>query len=169
MRDHNRSVGQRPKRPHEWESAKWLFSLLQSRKTTTSAVLVLLMSVACDDAPTAPETSSCDVAELVLSVEADSGVVFDWVPACPVAVLFLETENAGDPWVIAAPGALDGDDLSVSWNIIAPPVTYGVTPFGVDDQDDPADPLLPGVRYQLIVWRVLESGLVANMEEFTMN
>jgi hypothetical protein len=42
-------------------------------------------------------------------------------------------------------------------NIIVPPVTYGEAPAGTVE-DFPAEPLVSGVTYELVLWRILPEG-----------
>jgi hypothetical protein len=52
-------------------------------------------------------------------------------------------------------------------NRIVPPVTYGQAPSGTEE-DFPAEALVPGTAYELVLWRILPggdmSGCIASFE-----
>lgn len=89
------------------------------------------------------------------SVEAEiklssSSVLFDWEPACGVVALIVE-EDGADRWAITAPEA------TAQSNVIVPPVVYGLLPR-VAEEDVPAQTLVPGRTYQLVLWKVMPPG-----------
>ncbi len=128
------------------------------------AVVVLLAASACGGSgPTGVSQPPCtaETGTVTPTVSAGRVPVFDWEPACAVALLLIE-EDASDYWGISSD--------EESWtspeqaNRITPPVTYGVVPPGVSQiPDDPFDvpypiPLEVGVTYELVLWRILPEG-----------
>jgi hypothetical protein len=117
---------------------------------------------ACGDDSTGPALEECTSETTTVSVTVTTGqsVVFDWEPACPLAMLLVE-DDASDVWGIST-------DME-SWvspsdaNRITPPVTYGVTPSGVTEFEEPLT-LAHNARYDLILWRVLPEGSTAQCQ-----
>src|SRR5688500_9470645 len=95
------------------------------------------------------------------SVESDikvssSSVLFDWEPACGAVALIVE-EDGADRWAITAPEA------TAQSNVIVPPVVYGLVP-SVAKEDVPAQTLVPGRTYQLVLWKVMPPGNTTTCE-----
>lgn len=117
--------------------------------------LTVSIVAACSDDTTSPEVDECEPETAAVSptITVAESVVFDWEPACGVALLLVE-EGASDRW------AINTDEQS--WetpeqaNQIFPPVTYGLAPAGV--QELPAEELVVGRVYELVLWRVLPDG-----------
>jgi len=127
------------------------------------SVVGALAIAACGDDPTSPEVVPCtaETSSVTATVDAGQSVVFDWEPACGVAMLLVE-EDASDMWGISTDEA--------TWtrpdqgNLITPPVTYGVTPSGVTEFQEPLT-FVAGGAYELILWRILPEGSQAQCEE----
>jgi hypothetical protein len=78
-----------------------------------------------------------------------------------VALVLVE-EDGTHQWSLATPE--DTWDSPEVANVIAPPLTYGVTPpIGGLEVDDP-EPLIGGVTHQLLLWRALPAGSAAVCE-----
>jgi hypothetical protein len=123
-----------------------------TRLATCSLTIGLL---ACGDDPASPEDQSrpCtdDTGTVAVTVTSAQAPTFEWDPACSVAMLLVE-EDASDTWGVGTDENL-WDDPSQA-NLIGPPVTYGVVPAGSSAFQEPL-PLVSGVTYELILWRVL--------------
>jgi hypothetical protein len=117
--------------------------------------------VACGDDGQGPEPIACtdDTGSVEVTVTTGASVRFDWEPACAVALLIVEQE-ASDRWLIGT--AIVDEPLlaELRENIITPPVTYGVTPSGVDELQPP-ETLVAGVTYELILRRVFPENSTA--------
>jgi hypothetical protein len=115
-------------------------------------LLVALPGIACSDT-TAPLVEECDpeTVSVAPTVTVGASVVFDWNPACGVALLLVE-EGASDRWVINTPESTWYTPSEA--NAILPPVTYGEAPAGLEE-DFPAEPLVAGQTYELVLWRAL--------------
>ena len=108
-----------------------------------------------DSSPSAPIPCSSSTGSVQATVQQTAnGTRFDWQPACAVALLLVE-ENASDRWVISAPN-MDENSTDAS-NIIVPPVVYGQAPAGATE-DAPAQALVPGRTYELILWKAVSPG-----------
>ena len=117
--------------------------------------------VACGDDGdngTGPDPIACtdDTGSVEVTVTTGASAVFDWEPACAVALLIVEQEGGGDMWLIGTrtSGSTPGFDDPGGVNLITPPVTYGVAPSGVDERQ-PAETLVARVTYALVLWRGL--------------
>ena len=125
------------------------------------AILAAAATLSCSDS-TPPRNLACPdntgAVNASVAVSAN-GVVFDWTPACAVAMVLVE-EDASDMWVAMAPNL--SSTSTQSSNIILPPVTYGVAPVGTDA--DPPETLLAGHTYELVLWRVVPAGATANCQ-----
>ena len=121
-------------------------------------------SVACGDDGQGPEPIACtdDTGSVEVTVTTGASVQFDWEPACAVAALIVEQE-ASDRWLIGTASGLGTLILELSENLITPPVTYGVTPSGVDEIQPP-ETLVAGVTYELILWRVFPENSTADCQ-----
>ncbi len=113
--------------------------------------LAVLLWACGGDGPTdiAPPCTD-DTGAVTVTVGAGLQPVFNWEPACAIAVLLVE-EQASDQWGISTDDTTWGDPAQA--NLISPPVTYGVTPPGIDEFRPP-ETLIAGVTYELILWRV---------------
>ncbi|MEN8184751.1 MAG: hypothetical protein ABFS46_19695 [Myxococcota bacterium] len=136
----------------------------------TGLTFALVLLAACGEDATAPdpnagdpqETVQCEAAtdKVEASVTVGAEVVFDWTPACDVALVLVEPLGSGaDLWAVALPDESNG---------IAPPVTYGVVPPGAES-NEAAAPLTPGETYELILWRIMPDGSAAllTVHQFT--
>ncbi|HUG01385.1 MAG TPA: hypothetical protein VML95_05945 [Longimicrobiales bacterium] len=130
-----------------------------------AAVALAFLVAACGGDATAPGEEAVPCEATTNSVEASvavgQAVVFDWTPACEVALLLVEPTGSGhDLWAVSV------DDAEA--NGIAPPVTYGVLPEGAESSSA-AEPLISGQRYELILWRVMPNGsaVLLTVHEFT--
>ena len=125
---------------------------------TTLAVFFLLGASGCSET-SGPAADSCpaDLKSVDAKITTGSTVVLDWSPRCPVALVLIE-EDASDQWVVSA-ADLD-DDLTEADNRLMPPITYGVAP-STAKYSDQALQLVPGRKYELILWRVLPGGAEA--------
>ena len=117
----------------------------------TSTLVIL---VACKDSGTGPSAAApCpdDTGTVTVSVSSgSSGPVFDWTPACAVALLLIE-EGGADRWGISTDDATWSDPAVA--NLIEPPIAYGDVPSGVDEFEPPAS-LAAGTTYDVVIWRV---------------
>ena len=126
--------------------------------------------VACGDDGQGPEPIACtdDTGSVEVTVTTGASVRFDWEPACAVALLIVEQE-ASDRWWSIGTAIIDEPLLAeLRENLITPPVTYGVTPSGVDELQPP-ETLVAGVTYELTLWRVFDlagGGAVFAVHEF---
>ncbi len=96
--------------------------------------------VVCGDDGQGPEPIACtdDTGSVEVTVTTGASVRFDWEPACAVALLIVEQEASGR-WRIGT-AIIDEPLLAeLRENLITPPVTYGVTPSGVDEIQPPRD------------------------------
>ena len=81
-------------------------------------------------------------------------------------MVLVEADGGADQWVIAEPFF---NELSTeSANILAPPITYGVTPIGADVVQSPTN-LVAGQSYTLILWRVIPAGSSVKCEVRVQN
>jgi hypothetical protein len=135
--------------------------------TTQPEYLIGLMTalavVACSDDPTEPTVEECtpETTSVTVTVTTGQSTVFNWEPACPVALLLVEDE-AEDMWGLTTDEAT-WDNLEVA-NLIAPPLTYGVVPAGIPEIQEPLG-LEEKVTYELILWRILPAGSTATCED----
>lgn len=131
-------------------------------------VLACLAMVSCSDG-TGPEAGGCTDETGSVTVTVTSGVAptFDWDPPC-AAWLMLVEQDATDWWILEGATGTPGDFEKA--NLITPPLTYGLAPSttGVFETDDP-EPLVSGVTYELVLWRILEEGSTANCLMHTDN
>ena len=89
------------------------------------------------------------------SHEALRSVVFDWAPACEVALVLIENEDGGDQWLVSS-GFSDDSPTPSEANKIKPSVTYGVAPAGISGlETTQPEPLIAGRRYNLVLWRLM--------------
>jgi hypothetical protein len=132
------------------------------RRTIVSFVGVLTIA-ARSDHPTSPEVAPCtaETSSVTAAVEVGQGIMFDWEPACGVAMLLVE-EDASDMWGISTDEATwTSPDQG---NLITPPVTYGAGPSGATEFQEPL-PLVAGGTYELILRRILPEGSQAPCEQ----
>lgn len=119
------------------------------------ALAATVLAACGDDAdPVRPAVACADNLTAVTTTVTQSGddVRFDWTPRCPVAMVLVEGVN-GDAWRLWAPDSLwEGPEA----NLIVPPVTYGESRTGMVGQ--PAEALVVGERYDLVLWRVTPPG-----------
>jgi len=119
------------------------------------ALSFLLLSAACSDRVAAPAACLPETGSVQATIKSTAnGIVFDWQPACAVALVLVE-EDASDMWAAMAPN-LDANATDVQ-NIIRPPVTYGQVPAGAEE-GAPALTLAPGKTYELVLWKVVSPG-----------
>jgi hypothetical protein len=132
--------------------------------TATRTLFLLLgagLLAACDSDPVGtvdngpvidcgPEVTSVNV-----TVSAGLTPTIDWSPRCRVTLLLIE-EGAHDVW--SPRGREDHND-------VAPPITYGITPSGLTG--GPAEPLVAGHTYEVILWHAGESDRVLGIHEFS--
>ena len=127
------------------------------------AFLVYSMT-GCGDDGQGPDPIACtdDTGSVEVTVTTGASVQFDWEPACAVALLIVEQEGGGDLWLIGTrtSGSTPGFDDPDGVNLITPPVSYGAAPSGVDERN-PAETLVAGVTYALILWRGLPQNSTA--------
>jgi hypothetical protein len=115
-------------------------------------VTVAIALAACSDDPITPADPCTDnTGSVTVTVTSAAGVpVFDWSPSCAVAFVLVE-EDASDIWFVGTDDSNWDDPAQV--NLFTPPITYGVAPSGTADEYGP-DPLVTGVEYDFILWRV---------------
>jgi hypothetical protein len=132
-----------------------------ARLSSIAAFVVFAIGAACSDS-TSPRDVACDpeTTSVSATVTVGASVVFDWSPACPVALLLVE-DGASDTWLISVPD--DAFD-SPQGNRIRPKVTYGQVPQGIIDTIAPTA-LVQGRTYELILWRVLPDGSTAQCQQ----
>jgi hypothetical protein len=129
-------------------------------RSTLLAFFAALAALSCSDS-TPPRDCTANTGSVNASVAVtQTGIVFDWTPACAVALLLVE-EDGSDMWVVAAPNL--SSTSTESSNIILPPITYGVAPSGTDA--DPPQTLIAGRTYDLVLWKVLAAGATANCQQ----
>mgnify|MGYP001826205554 CR=1 FL=1 len=135
---------------------------MRSHSRHFAALAALLFLGGCSDDPAQPDPVVCDpeLTSVTANVSGGLSPVFDWDPACPVAMVLVE-EQAHDKWGLMTDEA--GWDDPATANIIEPPVTYGVVPDGLIELPNP-EALEPGVTYELILWRILPAGSTAVCE-----
>ena len=125
-----------------------------------------LFLLACGDS-TGPEAEDeiapCTEQTGSVAVDVGDGLTptFGWTPACAVAMVLVE-EGASDMWGVST----DEDTWAnpAAANLIAPPVTYGVTPSGATPLDDDL-PLEAGHTYELVLWRIIPASSTANCQQ----
>lgn len=127
---------------------------LSSPRSALASSLLAVALVGCGDDGSGPEPLVCD--DELYQVDATvaiqgSSVVFDWEPACPMAVMIIE-EDGADQWLLITDESKWEEPDSA--NLIYPPVTYGVAPQDIFEVTD-ADDLVPGRSYHFVLWRVL--------------
>ena len=107
---------------------------------------------ACGEGPTIPaDPCTDDTGTVTVTVTSAAGTpVFDWSPACAVALVLVE-KVGGDTWYVSTDDATWSDAAQA--NLITPPITYGVAPAETADEYGP-DPLVTGVEHDFILWRV---------------
>ena len=118
---------------------------------TLSAALLI---GSCSDT-SGPDDDRCDATTVQVDVAvttASNAVVFDWSPACAVALLLVE-DDASDMWVISTD---EQEWTSASGNRISPKILYGQPPSGITQTSAP-EALVPGRTYELILWRVVSN------------
>jgi hypothetical protein len=112
--------------------------------------------VACGDDPTEPEAAVCtpQTASVTVTVGGTSTPVFDWEPACAVALLLVEGDG-GDTWVVSSDDATWSSPEQA--NLLSPPMSYGTTslPTGVTTEYGPL-PLTRGETYDVIPFQVVD-------------
>lgn len=121
----------------------------------TLAAATALLTACSDDAVT-PSADECEPETSTVTPIVTTGevVTFEWDPSCGVALLLVE-EGASDQWGINTPE--DSWETASEANLILPPVTYGLAPEGVEE-DFPAEELVAGRTYELVLWRILPEG-----------
>lgn len=122
--------------------------------------IVAVLAAACTDSATAPEQCT-PTSSLTPTARQTSSVVFDWTPKCPVAMVLVELRGGADQWVVAAPFFSEASTEVA--NILAPPITYGVTPAGAEVLT-PAASLVAGQTYTVILWRVVPANAQVQCE-----
>ena len=112
--------------------------------------------MACGDDGAGPDPIACtdDTGTVAVTVSAGLQPMFNWEPACAMALLLVEA-GSGDVWGISTDNATWDDPAQA--NLIAPPITYGVAPASAPEVQAP-DPLASGATYALILWRVRAAG-----------
>ena len=116
------------------------------QRHTAVALVGILSLTACSNDTTDPDRWTCDD-PMSVSVAVDtsgSQPAFDWSPSCGVARVLVE-QNAMDLWHIGSAPDENGID---------PPVMYGVVPQGATEKYGPAHELVPGVTYDVFLWRL---------------
>ena len=126
------------------------------------AFTLTLCVAGCGDDSTGPAAEACtpETTTVTATVTTGQTVVFDWEPACPIAMLLVE-DDASDMWGIGTDEESWGDPSDA--NQIAPPVTYGVTPPGAIAFEEPLN-LEANVPYDLALWRILPEGSTAQCQ-----
>ena len=126
------------------------------KRPFTTLLVSCLILVACGDDPIEPEAAVCtsETASVTVTVSGEDTPVFDWNPACAVALLLVEGDG-GDTWVISSDDATWSSPDQA--NLIAPPVTYGTSslPAGVETEYGP-EPLSRGSTYEVIPFQVVD-------------
>ncbi len=139
---------------------------MRSNPTRLAFFFLTIGLLGCGDDPASPENESpCtdETGTVVVSVTSAQTPTFTWDPACSVALLLVE-EEASDMWGVGTDESV-WNDPSLA-NLIAPPVTYGSVPSGSIAFQDPL-PLVTGVTYELILWRILPATSTATcMQRF---
>lgn len=108
------------------------------------SILAMIAGMGCSDEPSGaggplPECTG----PVSVAVSPGTTPTFTWTPTCRLFFLLVEPADAGtDLWSIISDGA----------NLIAPPVTYGVVPNGVQEGDAPT-PLVTGTGYEVYLYR----------------
>lgn len=124
--------------------------------TVATLVAVVAAFTGCSDS-TSPAASACNdaVTSLNPTITVGSSVTFDWAPACGVAFLLVE-EDASDRWSLLMP--TETYSTPATANRITPIITYGQTPAVTGVVAEPPEALIPGVTYDLVLWRMLPPG-----------
>ena len=80
--------------------------------------------MACGDDGAGPDPIACtdDTGTVAVTVSAGLQPMFNWEPACAMALLLVEA-GSGDVWGISTDNATWDDPAQA--NLIAPPITYG--------------------------------------------
>jgi hypothetical protein len=135
---------------------------MRSHSRQLVALAALLSLVGCSDDPSQPEPVVCDPELTSVTANVSSGLspVFDWDPACPVALVLVE-EQAHDKWWVMSDETTWDDPATA--NVIWPPVTFGVAPEGLIEIPQ-TEPLEPNTTYELILWSILPAGSEAECE-----
>lgn len=123
----------------------------------------LTLGAACSDS-TGPSDNACKygTTSVEATVTTGSSVVFDWAPACEVALVLIENEDGGDQWLVSS-GFSDDSPTPNEANKIKPSVTYGVTPAGISGlETTEPEPLIAGRRYNLVLWRLMPANGAAS-------
>jgi hypothetical protein len=116
----------------------------------------LLTLGACgDDDATGPEVCTDDTGTVDVQITGGSSPTVSWSPACAVALFLVEGDEEGDTWLLSTDEATW--DTPSQANRIGPPITYGTVPAGIDELYGPLD-LVPGRRYEVILWRIPPTG-----------
>jgi hypothetical protein len=76
--------------------------------------------------------------------------------------MLLIEEGGSDQWLITTDDST-WDDAARA-NRIVPPVTYGAVPASAT-QSGPAETLVRGVVYEVILWRILPTGSTAACQQ----
>jgi hypothetical protein len=124
------------------------------QRIVTAMVLVAAVA-ACSSDSTDTQTASCT--NETTSVEPTISVVFDWKPACAVALVLVETDSGHDMWWVATFDPESDVAPTVDANRIATHVSFGDVPSTATHSYGP-DPLIAGKTYTLALWRVLPKG-----------
>ena len=110
--------------------------------------------VACGDDGTGDDgTTPCTDETETVAVTVGAGLqpVLSWEPACAMAFLTIGVEEGEDVWGIST----DFQEFDpATWNLIVPPVTYGVTP-AVAVEGVPPITLVSGVTYVVEVVKIV--------------
>ena len=126
--------------------------------------LVATVSASCSSDGTAPKSVSCldTTTSVDATVSVGTSVTLDWAPACPVALVVVETESSGhDVWWIATFAAADSDIAPTTENRITPPIVLGQIPPTAAHSFGP-EAMIAGTQYALALWRNIPSGSTLN-------
>lgn len=92
-----------------------------------------------------PLTASADCRSLAVTVTAGAQPTFSWRPSCQIEGVTVAR---------APDGAVVWSTISVNLtNTLAAPVRYGVFPSGAAQTVNRFEPLTPGARYQVTLFR----------------
>ena len=129
-------------------------------------ILLAAASASCSSDGTAPSGASCTDATTSVdaTIAVGASVTFDWTPACPVALVLVETESSGhDVWWIATFDA-DSDITPATENRIVPRITFGQVPSTAAHFSGP-EPMVAGTTYTLVLWRNVPTGSTLHCRE----
>lgn len=129
-------------------------------------VLVCAFTVACSGDAAGPADAECsaETTSVTATVTGTTSAVFNWTPACAVALLIVEEDGSDMWWISPFAGEPPADTTPEAANRITPSVTYGQVPAGMAHSDETL-PLVPGRSYDVALWRVLPAGSQAQCQE----